>query len=75
MLKEQLKGWKPKRKVLFKGKEVSVKFALLQLEEENIKLRKNQCKVTAGCLSKYNDYMDKFVYKLDFTLNDVLPEN
>jgi hypothetical protein len=74
-LKEQLVGWKPKRKVLLRGKKVSVKSALIQLKEENIKLRKNQCKPNAGCLSKYENYMEKFVHELNFTAKDVIEDN
>ena len=71
-LKEQLKSWKPRKKVIYKGVEVSVKSVLLDLEKENRNLRKDRCKPSASCFFKYNDYMDKFVKRMKFKVGDII---
>ena len=65
-LKEQLDGWRPRKRVKFQGKYMNIKDILLKLEEENDKLRKNQCKPRISCLRKYEDWMDEeFVGSMD----------
>jgi hypothetical protein len=54
-----VKSLRTEKRVKWGKKMWSVPNLLLHMDQEIKRLKKNQCKVNAGCIFKYHDYLDK----------------